>query len=384
MRPRREPILSPELIRDDDRPEVDLGPGPTLHARSSIREDPSGWAARLGVGLDAVQDYMACDVVDLHVESFIWTRVFRYDLQRWHAHTALGGRLFGQADLPRMRAVGLSGVVMSVATNPFRSAAGRRRACVHNLARLRAALDQPGTAVVADAAGYDRARAAGDLACFIALQGANAVRPEHLADPAFDVVSRITLMHLTRSRYGTTSAPGGRRGGLRAEGRNVIAAMRARAILLDLAHASPRTFWDALEAHGRDAPVIVSHTGAGAVCRSWRNLDDEQIRAIAHTGGVVGIILQRSFLAHPGWRASADDVVAHMEHVIRIGGEAAAAIGSDYDGFIVPPRDLATVTALPRLVQRMHDRGWSAARVAAVLGANALQVMRAVRPGADR
>ena len=112
----------------------------------------------------------------------------------------------------------------------------------------------------------------------------------------------------------------------------------------------------------------------------WRNLDDAQIRAIADRGGVVGVMYQSSFLA-PVWiYAKRSAILDHLEHIIRVGGEGCAAIGTDYDGMIVPPGDLPDVTAHPLLVQDMLDRGWREARIRAVLGENYLRVLRHVRP----
>jgi membrane dipeptidase len=366
-----------------------------------LRDDPAAWAERLGVSRAAIDLFAASDVIDLHVESFVWTRVFGYDLGAWHRRGLPQQRWWGQVDLPRARAVGLAGAVMSIATNPLRSRAGRRATLFRNLARLRRSLGRDGAAVVADAAGYAGARSAGRLACFVAVQGGNALGPDDLGAPPLDVVSRITLVHLTPSALGSTSAPGGRAGrrrgrgaggrvgpragragaGLTAEGRRFVEALRDRAILLDLAHAAPATFWQALDVHGVDRPVIVSHTGVQVCRRSWRNLDDGQIRAIAASGGVVGVMFHRGFLARPGWRAAAADVVRHIDHVVDVGGEDAAAIGSDFDGLIVPPRDLPTVLELPRLAQGMLDLGYGAERMRKVLGANYLRVVEAVRPG---
>jgi membrane dipeptidase len=336
-----------------------------------------------GADTDAeVDDVLAsAEVIDLHVESFIWTRLFGYRLDRWHERTLLGARYFGQADLPRLRAGRFTGAVMSIATNPFRSLSRRREITRRNVARLRRLLEDAGAAVVADAAAYRAVRAGGRarLACFVALQGGNALATEDLAAPELSDVSRITLVHLTRSRLGATSAPGGGRAGLTAEGRRFVEAMAERSIVLDLAHAGRATFWDALEVHPSGRPAIVSHTGAAAVCPSWRNVDDDQIRAIADRGGVVGVMFHRGFLARPARRASAAVVARHVAHVVDVGGEDCAAIGSDFDGMIVPPADLDSVLRLPTLVRAMLDQGLAPPVVAKVLGANYLRVVEAVR-----
>ena len=353
-------------------------PGPDL------RDDPAGWARRHGISREAADLVAASDLVDLHVDSFIWTRTFGYDLHRRHDRSVTGHRLLDQADLPRMRAAGLTGAVMSVTTNPLRTRAGRTRTARRNLARLRELLDRPsdGVAVVGDLAAYRAARVQGRLACFLAVQGGHALTAEALREPALAAdLSRITLVHLTPSALGSPSVPpfGGRP--LTDEGRQVVEAMGELGILLDLAHAGPRTFADAMAVARPDRPVIASHTGVRAVHDHWRNLSDDQIRAVADRGGVVGVMLHRGFLARPGWSARAATVVAHLAHVARVGGTSCPAIGTDYDGFILPPRDLATVEDLPRLADALLQAGTPPEQVVRVLGTNALGVIGAVRPG---
>lgn len=317
------------------------------------------------------------DLIDAHVESFLWTRMLGYDLTTAHGGGLLGGRLYSQVDVPRMLAAGMTGAVFSIATNPFRSAAGRRRVALANLARLRAVLEShPRVAVVDTYAGYRRARAQGRLGVFLAIQGGHAVDSGAVADLP-DAVSRVTLVHLTRTALGAPSVPvRWGRGGLTDAGRAYVAALNARRILVDLAHVDRRGFWDALAVHDRSQPAIVSHTGVRGVHDHWRNLDDAQIEAIARLGGVVGIMYHAAFL---GGR-SVETVVRHVEHVIRVAGDDHVCLGSDWDGFIVPPPGLRSVAQLPDLLRCMADRGLSEQTVAKVAGANYLRVMASVRP----
>jgi membrane dipeptidase len=340
----------------------------------------SAWAHRVGVSREALEVHLAAAPLDLHVESFIWTRLLHYDLSVPHDHPLNGGRYLAQADVPRLRDAGMSGAWMSIATNPFRTMTARRRVVRRNVARLRRVLERAGATVVSDASSFDDARGDGRFACFLAVQGANALLPDDVGSPALADVTRVTLVHLTRSRYGTASAPGGGDRGLSAEGRRMVEALRANRVLVDLAHASPRTFRDALDAHGHDVPLIVSHTGVRGAHDHWRNLDDDQIRAVADTGGVVGVLFHGAFLTRPGRRATVDDIVRHIEHVLRVGGEHTPAIGSDYDGLVLPPRELRSVAWLPRLTQALLDRGHPPERVVRILGTNALRPLRAVRP----
>ncbi len=347
---------------------------------------PAERARVLGVSQEAVELCQASDVVDAHVESFVWSRVVGYDLGRRHGRGLLGGCFYSQADLPRMVEAGVTGAVLSIATNPFRRRDRRTDTLLANLARVRAAVDaHPDSVVVADHSAYRRARREGKLACFVAVQGGNGFgSPADLERVPGDVVSRITLVHLTASSLGASSAPGPRwagRRGLTPLGAELVEAMNARRVLVDLAHVSPQGFWEALDVHDRSQPAIVSHTGVRGVHDVWRNLDDAQIRAIADVGGVVGVMFHSGFLGDRFWSGRADAVVDHLAHLVRVAGEDTAAIGSDYDGLIVPPADLRTVTQLPVLVQRMLDRRFGPERIAKVLGGNYLRVLAAVRPG---
>jgi membrane dipeptidase len=113
----------------------------------------------------------------------------------------------------------------------------------------------------------------------------------------------------------------------------------------------------------------------------WRNIDDDQIRAIAESGGVVGIMFEPGFLRAKGMKNDAGMVIAHLEHVIRVAGEDAPALGSDYDGFIIPPPDLRDgFAAFYRLAQRMLDARWSEARIRKILGLNYLRSFEHLRP----
>lgn len=315
------------------------------------------------------------DVVDAHIESFVWTRLLGYDLARRHGRGVLGGRLYSQVDVPRMREAGVTGGVFSIATNPFRSRRGRWRTLLGNVARLQAALEAaPGVAVVADVAGYRAARASGSIGCFLAVQGGNAVGADGVASlPA--VVSRVTLVHLTRSELGSPARPRASSRGLSPAGREYVAALDSRRIVVDLAHLNRAGFWDALAVHDRSVPAIVSHTGVRAVHDVWRNVDDDQIRAVAATGGVVGIMYHRGFLGE----GSAAAVVRHLAHVVDVGGEDCAALGSDWDGFIITPRDMPTVLELPVLVAAMRAHGFGEERIAKIAGDNYLRVVEAVR-----
>jgi membrane dipeptidase len=191
----------------------------------------------------------------------------------------------------------------------------------------------------------------------------------------------ITLVHLYSSSLGVTSAPGGaRRGeGLSPFGRDFVRRLNEKKIFVDLAHISRQGFWDAVEVHDPSQPLMVSHTGVSGVHPHWRNIDDDQLKAVAKTGGTVGIMYQGSFLGARYWSWNSAKVVDHIEHIVRTVGEDHASLGSDWDGAVVPPRDMPTCLELPVLVQRMLDRGFAPHTIQKILGGNFLRVLEALR-----
>lgn len=349
------------------------------------RRDPAAWARALGVSREAIDLYLASDVIDLHIDSFIWTRVVGYDLRRRHGHGLLGARVYSQVDLPRVREAAITGGVWSITTNPLGSAARRAETFTKNLAKLRAifASCSEDVAVVRNVAEYRAAVSAGKHAAFIGVQGGNAFdRDEATLDLIpDDLVVRITLVHLYNSSLGGTSAPtlGRDDVGLTSFGAEYVKRLDAKRIFVDLAHIGRKGFFEAVAVHDRSRPLIVTHTGISGVHEHWRNLDDAQVKAIADTGGTIGVMYQSSFLGGSMLGGTAASIVLHLEHIAKVAGDDFCSLGSDWDGAIVPPRDMPTCLELPRLVQIMLDRGWSDDRVQKALGKNFLRALSLLR-----
>lgn len=363
-------------------------PSPDPRVGPPAMPEPGEVARRLGISEEAARLARDCEVVDLHVDTFIPPRLWGYDPLRRHGAALAGRWFFGHLDLYRIFEGGLGGAMWSITTNPIRGRRGRWRAFQRNLAGLRALVDRSGgwMRVARDATEYREARAAGAHAVLISVQGGNALdgAPEGAASIPDDAVVRVTLVHLTDSGLGATSSPLGllrRDKRLTPAGRDLVRRLDERRIFVDLAHAHERTFWDAVDAHDRSLPLVATHTGVVGARPHWRNLDDRQLKAIADTGGTIGIIFSAQFLRRQGGPRDGRMVVEHMEHVIRIAGEDSVSVGSDYDGAITPPRDLRGGECYPRLVQHMLDAGWGHERIAKVLGGNFLRCLAALRPG---
>lgn len=349
------------------------------------RRDPEAWAHALGISREAVDLYLASDVLDLHIDSFIWTRVFGYDLTQQHDRGLLGASFYSQVDFPRILEAQVTGATWVITTNPTKVASERRTTFVENLAQLKAILGSVSEQfqLVKSASEYRAARAAGKHGAFIGIQGGNALdaSPEALDAISDGSVLRVTVVHLTSSGLGSTSAPLklNKNAGLTDSGREYIRRLNDKKIFVDLAHISKRGFWDAVEIADPKQPLLVTHTGVSGVHDHWRNLDDDQIKTIAKSGGTIGIMFEASFLGDSKWGGRADSIVDHLEHVVKVAGEDFASLGSDWDGAIVTPRDMPTCLELPILVDKMLTRGFSDQTIRKILGANFLRVVEALR-----
>lgn len=346
-------------------------------------------AAALGVSAHAVDLCRSSELIDLHIDTFIPPRLWGYDPLTRHRAALFGRAFFGHLDLYRMADGGLKAAMWSITTNPSRGAASRWAVFQKNLSRLQDLVQrsQGHLAIARDLAEYRAVRARGAHAVMISVQGANALdaAPGGFAAVPDRLVVRATLVHLTNSALGTTNSPLSvlrARKGLTEHGRSVVADLNRQRIFVDLAHIHPQGVDDALAVHDRSQPLIATHTGVDGVKPHWRNLSDAHVRAIAETGGVIGIIFAVNFLKRRGGPASGAMVVEHMEHVARVAGWQAVAVGSDYDGAIVPPPDLPGGESYPRLVQHMLDRGWTDSQVVGALGENFLRAFGQLRPSA--
>ena len=341
----------------------------------------------LGVSTEAVALTREAELFDLHVDSFIWKRLFGYAIERRHRRGLLGRHVYAQVDLPRARLAGLDGATWVITTNPFRPARSRRETFFANYERLETFLaSQPEVALVRDVDGYRAARRAGKHAAFIGIQGGNALdlEPDDLERFASSPLLRVTLVHLTSSAVGATSFPPGRllgtRAGLGPAGPDMVRACNHARIAVDLAHIEERAFFEAAAVNDPARPIWITHTGAAAVHSLWRNASDSMLKVVAENGGVVGVIFEQAFLG-PG--ASAARIVDHLDHMIEVVGEDFVAIGSDFDGAITPPPDLPSVLAFPRLVQEMMTRGYASGRIEKVLGLNVLRSLELLRPSSS-
>src|SRR5688500_14894515 len=197
--------------------------------------------------------------------------------------------------------------------------------------------------------------------------------------------------------------------------------MNRLGMMVDVSHVSDPTFWDIVNTSTK--PVIATHSACRAIANVPRNLDDEMIRALAKTGGVICVIFYPEHL-EPGWsekkkrvdaeiatlvdRASREAkgdaaqkklardgvrrgeyakrlppvslsrIVDHIDHIVKLVGIDHVGMGSDFDGVQALPAELQSVADLPKLTAELLRRGYSASDVERILGGNVLRMMEQI------
>jgi microsomal dipeptidase-like Zn-dependent dipeptidase len=221
----------------------------------------------------------------------------------------------------------------------------------------------------ADLSGYmeRRGREPGLTAGFLGVEGAHALEGD-LSNIDLFFESGIRMMaptHFFDNDLGG-SAHGLQKGGLTEKGREMIRRMEAKHMIVDLAHASPKVIEDAVSIS--TAPLVVSHTGVKGTCNNRRNLDDDQLRAIARTGGVIGIGYWDTAVC--GTDATA--IARAIRYTANLVGVEHVALGSDFDGSVTVPFDTG---GLVLLTDALLAEGFTEPEIRMIMGDNVARVL---------
>lgn len=205
--------------------------------------------------------------------------------------------------------------------------------------------------------------------------------------------------------------------GLNDFGKQVVRKLNELGVLVDLSHVGEQTFYDAIAASSK--PVIVSHSSVYNICPVFRNVKDDQIKAVAKNGGVICINFFSGFIskawaekseeliknrkafldsllqqgtdstqAKTIWRTNyktimetlrptLSDVVDHIDYIVKLVGDDHAGIGSDFDGIGSVPGGLEDVSKYPGITEELLKRGYSKKSIKKILGGNVLRVIKA-------
>ena len=368
-------------------------------AQKIDRNDPL-WQKALALHHDAV-------VVDTH--SDLTSRMLKENV-------AIGERLKdGHQDIPRMIEGGLDVEFFSVYVAAGYAKRGALKRALEMIDVVYDACERwPDKMEMAyTVADIRRIMKAKKIAALMGLEGGHALEnsPRVLRRLYQLGIRYVTLTHSNTNGWADSISDQPKWGGLNELGESMIREMNRIGMMADISHVSDETFFDVMKV--TKAPVIASHSSCRAVAPMQRNMTDPMLKALAKNGGVVQINFGSAFVSkkwgecsafileeiktkHKGnlavwsqmWRrlnkadplpnANLDDILAHIEHAVRVAGPKHVGLGSDFDGVGNIPDGMEDCTKLPWITYHLLKRGHSAETIRGILGENLLRVMREV------
>jgi len=326
----------------------------------------------------------------------------------------------GHVDLPRLKQAGMVAPFFALWVPAYYKGAEAVRRTLELRDAMQSVLDaHPRQIELATTTSeVERITRAGKIAAVLTLEGGHQIA-DNLA--VLRVYHRLgirsmTLTHFRNNNWADASTDRPQHGGLTDFGREVVREMNRLGMIVDVSHVSDKTFYDTLAVTTK--PVIASHSSCRALSDVPRNMNDDQIRALARNGGVMGINFGAGFVngrdgaalrqrigqavatdprlfgraldqfaaadylkeysqMRPAL-ATLDDVVRHVVHAVEIAGVDHVGIGSDWDGINTVPRGLEDVSKMPALTAALLEHGFSEKDIRKILGGNFLRVLREV------
>ncbi len=326
-------------------------------------------------------------VADLHADSLLWN----YDLNQRQTsnHIDLPRLIEGNVALQAFTVVTKTPRAMNIESNadksdnifwlalaqrqPLENLSSLTKRALWQAARLHQyANDSGGKLVVIKtktdlSAFLERRKTERIVGGWLGIEGAQALdgRVENV-DVLFDAGFRMmSPSHFFDTEMGG-SAHGLEKGGLTDAGREMIKRMESKKMIVDLAHASSKTIDEVLAIATR--PVVVSHTGVRGTCNNQRNLSDDQLRAIAKTGGIIGI----GFWDTAVCGEDAGSIAKAIRHAVNVVGARHVALGSDFDGAVRVPFD---VTGISLITDALLVENFSDDEIALIMGGNVARIL---------
>ncbi len=176
--------------------------------------------------------------------------------------------------------------------------------------------------------------------------------------------------------------------GLTEEGKRVIEVMNELGMIIDVSHLSDRSLADILEIS--TAPIIASHSNCRTLCETKRNLTDEQIIAIAKTGGIIGMNSYPAFIDRNVERQTLDRLVDHVDYIVKLVGVDYVALGFDFMDYLIDTSATDVLSGIPHLnelknhsdignlINKLSDRGYTKEDIELITHKNAQRVFRAI------
>ena len=339
-------------------------------------------------------------------------------------HEDLGKRSTkGHADLPRLMEGGVNVPTFSLWVPTYYPGSEAVRRTLQLRDAMQSVLDaNPDKIELAVSyADIQRITKSGKIAAMLSAEGGHQIADDLAVLRTYYKlgIRSMTLTHFRNNNWADSSTDKPVHNGLTDFGKQVVREMNRLGMMVDISHVSDKTFYDALAVTTK--PVIASHSSCRAISAVPRNMTDDMLRALAKNGGVVGINFAEGFInykdvavvnqtiarisggkppagggkplddyaakefqeeyMHPYTPiATLADVVAHIDHAVKVAGIDHVGIGSDFDGITGPPRGLEDISKMTALTAALLKHGYSEADVQKIRGGNFLRVIQQVMP----
>jgi membrane dipeptidase len=331
----------------------------------------------------------------------------------------------GNVDIPRMKEGGLSAIFFSIwIPSKILGPEAVKKALDQIDAVRELARKNPNDLMLAtSAADIREAKKQHKIAVLMGVEGGHMMGNDLSVLRTFAAlgVRYMTLTHMDNNEWADSSTDKPAHNGLTDFGKDVIREMNRLGIIVDIAHVSDKTFYDAVETS--KAPIFSSHSSCRAICQAPRNMTDDMIRDLAKHGGVIQINYHVGFLsqefrdfekAHPeaekeineevkkrcgdneACRLTTGDqvvrdfmqagklpkvdwtqIIDHIDHAVKIAGADHVGLGSDFDGAVMP-LGMQDVTHIPQITDALLKKGYSESDIRKILGENTLRVLTQV------
>jgi len=356
-------------------------------------------------------------VVDTHDDTTQRLLDNKFDLGERHTG--------GSIDIPRMREGGLSAIFFSIWIPSKTMGAEAVKEALDQIDAVRETVRRHAKDLVLATTAEEvrEAHKQGKIAALMGVEGGHMIGNDLSALRTFAAlgVRYMTLTHMGNTEWADSSTDKAEHNGLTDFGKDVVREMNRLGMMVDIAHVSDKTFYDAIAVS--KAPIISSHSSCRALCNAARNMTDDMMRALAKNGGVIQINYHIGFLsqefrdfeaAHPEVEKEIEAetkkrcgdtescslvvgdqlvheymksgklpkvdwslIVEHIDHAVKVAGIDHVGLGSDFDGANMP-LGMEDVTHLPQITEALLKKGYSEGDIRKILGENTLRVMKDV------
>ena len=327
---------------------------------------------------------------------------------------------YAQVDFPKLRRGGVDGAFFALYTPAQMAPDSATRYALEMLAATFDAVQAHSGEVAPAFSPEDAAenRKNGRISIFIGMENGSPIQESlSLLNQFYRMgVRYVTLTHNGDNALADSAAEGKRWNGLSPFGKQAVSQMNRLGMMIDLSHASDKTFWDCLSVSR--APIVATHSCCRALCSHRRNLTDEMLQALGEHDGYVGInfcpsFLSDSFASDPAdaalldqadeveaafiqapsdparieaWhrmqerllqlpRPGVKEIVDHIDHAVKWAGIDHVGLGSDFDGILIAPEGLDDVSAMPAVFREMERRGYTPEQIRKIGGQNLMDVL---------